>query len=110
MLTLHFSDTPPTPALYTLSLHDALPISALEVEARLRLPCRRLDHRGSGTVRVGRVVRRQAREIDRQERSEEHTSELQSRRELVCRLLREKKKNSDVVRADVDCGCEWKLG
>src|SRR5690349_22961955 len=67
-----------TPEPHTLSLHDALPI------CRRVIPC--LD------VRDGRVVKgvRFRDHVDM--RSEEHTSELQSRRELVCRLLLEKKK------------------
>src|SRR6266581_9380142 len=67
-----FNDTATT-EIYTLSLHDALPISA--VEERHRPPAR-------GEVR----------EPERR-RSEEHTSELQSPVHLVCRLLLEKKKN-----------------
>src|SRR5215203_4531130 len=70
-----FNDTA-TPQIYTLSLHDALPISADQTRrARFR---RRLGH-----------LCREARP-----RSEEHTSELQSRQYLVCRRLREKKKTS----------------
>src|SRR6266496_6713847 len=68
-----FNDTATT-EIYTLSLHDALPIEPLGMAAvpalfvPIQLPC---------TVR-----------------SEEHTSELQSRRDLVCRLLLEKKNNN----------------
>src|SRR5229473_8681061 len=65
-----FNDTATT-EIYTLSLHDALPISE---------PSRR--HGGTG-----RCLRSGCR------RSEEHTSELQSLAYLVCRLLLEKKKN-----------------
>src|SRR5438874_9821539 len=72
-----FNDTPTT-EIYTLSLHDALPIS--------RGRARRAAGRRGDRHRVGHG-RRAAR-------SEEHTSELQSRRDLVCRLLLEKKKNS----------------
>src|SRR5439155_21770264 len=67
-----FTATPPT-EIYTLSLHDALPISE---NAARRL------------VRGGWHPARQHGE----DRSEEHTSELQSRGHLVCRLLLEKKK------------------
>src|SRR5574340_1763966 len=66
-----FNDTATT-EIYTLSLHDALPIS------------RRLDDR--------RTRRAERRDDAHKERSEEHTSELQSPKELVCRLLLEKKK------------------
>src|SRR6266700_8253366 len=67
-----FNDTATT-EIYTLSLHDALPISC-----RLR---------SSSHWRRARVAARAPA------RSEEHTSELQSRENLVCRLLLEKKKN-----------------
>src|SRR5438874_13733105 len=76
-----FNDTATT-EIYTLSLHDALPISrAKSLSAGHRARDRRRPYRASGRVR-GRS------------RSEEHTSELQSRRDLVCRLLLEKKKKS----------------
>src|SRR2546429_4848821 len=70
-----FNDTATT-EIYTLSLHDALPISltAPTDPLGLSLLC--------GWVLV---------EIDQEMRSEEHTSELQSRLHLVCRLLLEKK-------------------
>src|SRR5437868_11933856 len=69
-----FSDTAPT-QIYTLSLPDALPISSASAISRSRSNCWR-----SGPPAV-------------RSRSEEHTSELQSRFDLVCRLLLEKKKN-----------------
>src|SRR5438046_7064306 len=72
-----FTDTAPTD-IYTLSLHDALPIS------RLRSP-RRSSQRQGGLGPGARSPLRPAR-------SEEHTSELQSLTNLVCRLLLEKKK------------------
>src|SRR5205809_4578835 len=73
-----FFNSPATTELYTLSLHDALPISD-----RVLLPPR------PGHVRV-----QHRRQPDHSGglRSEEHTSELQSRLHLVCRLLLEKKK------------------
>src|SRR5690242_21608488 len=73
-----FNDTATT-EIYTLSLHDALPIfrHAAARPGRARLP------RAPG-LRGRRPVA--------QERSEEHTSELQSHVNLVCRLLLEKKK------------------
>src|SRR2546426_7361193 len=67
-----FNDTATT-EIYTLSLHDALPISAC--------PPRRY-----------RASRRCSRPRYRRPRLEEHTSELQSPCNLVCRLLLEKKK------------------
>src|SRR5262249_57788209 len=102
---LLFSLTPTaTPQLYTLSLHDALPIS----RHRLRLR----PHSPSGTSaasegdRHHRLAGRSAARHTRRTRcaparlqalgpglrSEEHTSELQSLTNLVCRLLLEKKK------------------
>src|SRR5205809_7423848 len=74
-LFFFFKDTPPT-EIYTLSLHDALPISP--------------TIRGSSASEAA-VTARSPRASDAA-RSEEHTSELQSRLHLVCRLLLEKKK------------------
>src|SRR5690625_5411211 len=80
-----------TTAISTLSLHDALPISTGR-----RKHCHRhydRDHvRGSGgDRRIPERVHRDLYDVDRRGRSEEHTSELQSRGRLVCRLLLEKK-------------------
>src|SRR2546429_6623271 len=81
-----FNDTATT-EIYTLSLHDALPIS---FRGGARPPVRRRSPRGDGDAkRVPCRLRRSARD---EPRSEEHTSELQSRLHLVCRLLLEKKK------------------
>src|SRR5690349_22096187 len=89
-------DTSPT-EIYTLSLHDALPISVplcrrLE-ETDLQRPFldrhARARAAGHGGCQVGDRVKRGVGVVAR---SEEHTSELQSRRDLVCRLLLEKKK------------------
>src|SRR5438876_11506369 len=89
---IFFFTATPTTAIYTLSLHDALPISRARRLGDLHEPVR---------VRaVGRADHQQhvhaAREpLDRGLailRSEEHTSELQSPVHLVCRLLLEKKK------------------
>src|SRR5262249_62430696 len=86
-----FNDTATT-ELYPLSLHDALPISRCRNRfARLRL-CRRA-RRGKGLARgrhrQGEVEARLC--ASAAHRSEEHTSELQSLTNLVCRLLLEKK-------------------
>src|SRR5438874_7400469 len=75
-----FNDTATT-EIYTLSLHDALPISQ-------RIRAVRAFPGESGPAAPEVPIRRRCL-IDR---SEEHTSELQSRRDLVCRLLLEKKK------------------
>src|SRR5262249_59176555 len=90
-------DTPP-PEISSLSLHDALPIFErfhlvdLRLDALLRLLQQALAdvdlaRSSSGCSRAGRSWRRARR-------SEEHTSELQSLTNLVCRLLLEKKKNN----------------
>src|SRR5690349_23336916 len=77
--------------LYTLSLHDALPISERFGHQSLHVhPERPLL--GHAVERLGRRVPGADPTI---ERSEEHTSELQSRRDLVCRLLLEKKKSNE---------------
>src|SRR2546428_6235899 len=71
-LFFFFNDTATT-EIYTLTLHDALPISSVR--------CARASTGGRGRV-----------SSHWNGRSEEHTSELQSRSDLVCRLLLEKKK------------------
>src|SRR2546428_7961559 len=80
-----FNDTATT-EIYTLSLHDALPISVRRgVHNR---ECRLAHQHGRRNWR-----RRAGPTPPVAARSEEHTSELQSRSDLVCRLLLEKKKN-----------------
>src|SRR5688572_32615289 len=77
-----------TSEIYTLSLHDALPICGILGRARAA------PRAGGSRVRRERAVhigRRWSREAFHS-RSEEHTSELQSQSNLVCRLLLEKKK------------------
>src|SRR5690606_41123168 len=82
-----FTDTaPPEPS--PLSLHDALPISTaifdLEFPGGLIANCATSVTRNMNHLRV---------DCEKGWRSEEHTSELQSRENLVCRLLLEKKNN-----------------
>src|SRR5215510_16609144 len=72
-----FNDTATT-EIYTLSLHDALPICSQRPTDSVRQTC--MDQGRTSEVAASR--------------SEEHTSELQSRGHLVCRLLLEKKKNN----------------
>src|SRR5438093_2670623 len=72
-----FNDTATT-EIYTLSLHDALPISML----------------GMSSSRIAGTSCIWTSRIDLRGRSEEHTSELQSLTNLVCRLLLEKKKQN----------------
>src|SRR2546429_5813075 len=98
MLFFFFNDTATT-EIYTLSLHDALPISyAVQwVENAVTLnhpvPVSRLPGFGDGRVSVQDAGAQLAAPL-LQVRSEEHTSELQSRLHLVCRLLLEKKKKN----------------
>src|SRR2546425_9651435 len=73
-----FNDTATT-EIYTLSLHDALPISRA-LRAPLLLP-----------AALAQAVEEEREGMKRSGRSEEHTSELQSLAYLVCRLLLEKK-------------------
>src|SRR3712207_7092226 len=87
-----FNDTATT-EIYTLSLHDALPIwtdaPALVAAAAA------LEPRPLGGPHRPLLQRQEPRPLHRrEERSEEHTSELQSRQYLVCRLLLEKKKKN----------------
>src|SRR5205085_10009971 len=104
-----FFPTPPTPDIYTLSLHDALPISPftcpksslsnrVSTTAQQFTTTRFPDEAGlnlcsacatrSLPAPVGPVIKT----VLKCGRSEEHTSELQSQSNLVCRLLLEKKK------------------
>src|SRR3712207_7785102 len=103
MYFFFFNDTATT-EIYTLSLHDALPISAVDyaraLAARASLAGRfvgeafasadlvALPTSPVGTPRIADT------ETGGDARSEEHTSELQSRQYLVCRLLLEKKKST----------------
>src|SRR3712207_7210685 len=83
-----FNDTATT-EIYTLSLHDALPIyrNAGRAHALVTVCQQGVDRPGH----LGPALLDDLR--PGQPRSEEHTSELQSRQYLVCRLLLEKKKN-----------------
>src|SRR5437870_9531596 len=93
----HFSyHHPPPTEIYTLSLHDALPISPRFYPPGSVGDGDRFRTQDSPAAAFGaylRHIRSEAiADIDhRVERSEEHTSELQSRGHLVCRLLLEKK-------------------
>src|SRR3712207_9126583 len=94
-IVFFFNDTATT-EIYTLSLHDALPIFARCGRTRPKRrspPCSTAGHRtqrpaASSSLRTSRLTRSASRAAPR---SEEHTSELQSRQYLVCRLLLEKK-------------------
>src|SRR2546428_13700021 len=84
MIVFFFNDTATT-EIYTLSLHDALPILQRLIAVRL----------GARDVVLDPLLQRRPGVMDEGlHRSEEHTSELQSRSDLVCRLLLEKKKST----------------
>src|SRR5207249_12076816 len=116
-LTFFFNSTPTT-VFYTLSLHDALPISRLKVGDRVVVPftiacgrcffCERqlwslCDNSNPNAWMAEKLYGFSGSGL----RSEEHTSELQSRFDLVCRLLLEKKKinltlnERDHIRGDI---------
>src|SRR3712207_8084074 len=98
---LFFNDTATT-EIYTLSLHDALPIWSFGIPRSLTGPATRGDAgtieahldalaaTAPGALAVYRALLERGVAVAR---SEEHTSELQSRQYLVCRLLLEKKNN-----------------
>src|SRR3712207_9016853 len=103
-----FFNNTATTEIYTLSLHDALPIARrhdlAETTRRAEQPLRlvvEMERRRvevpvvSGRLRIAGEDLQQPLEVLRPfMRSEEHTSELQSRQYLVCRLLLEKKKEA----------------
>src|SRR3712207_7627043 len=100
-----FNDTA-TPEIYTLSLHDALPISLAQLALRLGEPgsvgavdADQAERAGADAEHgAGDQHRRGLHVGGEHPRSEEHTSELQSRQYLVCRLLLEKKKHTPTSR------------
>src|SRR2546425_1813527 len=84
-----FNDTATT-EIYTLSLHDALPISPVSPSRTDAIP-------GGSSVAGVTWVDNATNEAGFRVRSEEHTSELQSLAYLVCRLLLEKKKIGKII-------------
>src|SRR5207237_8025505 len=86
-----FFNAPPPTAIYTLSLHDALPISWPNCGAESFRDAGFLPAPGHPAVLRPRGWQRG------RVRSEEHTSELQSHLNLVCRLLLEKKKRNSLT-------------
>src|SRR5882762_11677556 len=90
LIFFFFNDTATT-EIYTLSLHDALPISsarsACSSSTRRRSPCS--ESTDSASTRRTSAPR-----------SEEHTSELQSHLNLVCRLLLEKQKKKKITQTN----------
>src|SRR5439155_9787551 len=100
---LYFFHDTATAEIYTLSLHDALPIFGVGRAAADRDPQPRVLHErrtvegGQLRGRIGGDHAALRRHRAFGERSEEHTSELQSRGHLVCRLLLEKKKLEELL-------------
>src|SRR5690606_42132248 len=101
---------PPTTTIYPLSLHDALPISLRRFTFKIQFRPLRPEQRermfvvealGGDEAALTESIRARLAKLDQlcpgdfaavqRQRSEEHTSELQSRENLVCRLLLEKK-------------------
>src|SRR3712207_8678631 len=112
MISMHyvlFFNDSATTEIYALSLHDALPIS---FNARWRTCCAnttaataaRRRQPGGGVRAVMELAG--VRDVLTKARSEEHTSELQSRQYLVCRLLVEKHKPSHEQISQVDA-CDF---
>src|SRR3712207_8896353 len=109
MLFVFFNDTATT-EIYTLSLHDALPILVVGAEKMTAAPGVLIgdillnasyrkeegDTEGGFAGIFGQIAQRYFQHYGDQS-SEEHTSELQSRQYLVCRLLLEKKTNRCVA-------------
>src|SRR3712207_8057657 len=100
LFSFFFNDTATT-EIYTLSLHDALPICTFTlnnygvfgVDGSTPI----INHPEAALLGVGRIVDKPWVVDGQLARSEEHTSELQSRQYLVCRLLLEKKNNKTNV-------------
>src|SRR5690242_21084643 len=87
-----FNDSATT-TIYTLSLHDALPISSLSASFGIEPSTTRTN--GSSSPRS--ALNHHSMNVSAPStRSEEHTSELQSHVNLVCRLLLEKKNQPDI--------------
>src|SRR3712207_7902198 len=108
MLVIFFFNDTATTEIYTLSLHDALPIWQHRTGGEQVVPpgrdlrrrndaglCERTTGWLNGEQRLAREHRGQYGFRVRP-RSEEHTSELQSRQYLVCRLLLEKKNSTNI--------------
>src|SRR2546426_12590192 len=93
-----FNDTATT-EIYTLSLHDALPISSLCATPTWTPTSSTSSSRGRSSKRCRS---RDGSQDTPSPRSEEHTSELQSPCNLVCRLLLEKKKKQKYERASAE--------
>src|SRR5439155_12151958 len=103
-IIIFFFTDPATTEIYTLSLHDALPISIREWQAAYKLAV--TDVPGgvpqlTEALGVAYLHKSEMANDVYRNRSEEHTSELQSRGHLVCRLLLEKKKKKKKKLTDI---------
>src|SRR5699024_11852880 len=105
-LFFFFFTLPSPPAIYTLSLHDALPISGRDTRGLIRLhqfnkvemvKFSDAEHSYDELEKMTADAEDILQKLHLPYRSEEHTSELQSRFDLVCRLLLEKKKNNNKI-------------
>src|SRR5207247_10455605 len=101
IISLFFCGTVPT-VIYTLSLHDALPIYPGLAQQRVRMrvavvPDHDARRERDDIVSVVPLLALCLPRIAVGRRSEEHTSELQSRVDLVCRLLLEKKNTIEKI-------------
>src|SRR5437016_10888262 len=92
LLSVFFFNDTATTEIYTLSLHDALPISFSHFYKFVRSLNSQLGY----PLQVWRTLSHSVITLRRLVRSEEHTSELQSLTNLVCRLLLEKKKQKQI--------------
>src|SRR5690349_22793973 len=109
MYSYFFLSDPATTVIYTLSLHDALPISLVDpmkmngcaLVVANAPPALEAPLREAGAWIVGAAGEKGGETRIWRLRSDEHTSELQSRRDLVCRLLLEKK--NDRLRKSLYC-------
>src|SRR5688572_31078787 len=105
MCLFFFFNDPATTEIYTLSLHDALPIClSHHCHAAHSGDCRR--SRRAKRAMPGGNSNTRATTGSSVARSEEHTSELQSQSNLVCRLLLEKKKNKYTPPSMSTCSSE----
>src|SRR5699024_12521813 len=107
-ISLPLCNTHSTTETYSLSLHDALPIYSVDSISRILQGCgfsaawtftitALSNHAVKDRLRIS-AQKENTPNPTIQRRSEEHTSELQSRFDLVCRLLLEKKKNTMKLR------------
>src|SRR3712207_8029375 len=98
MMSIFFFNDTATTEIYTLSLHDALPIFVITTIGDAA------SRQGDFYEAISFAKERQLPVLfvveDNKYRSEEHTSELQSRQYLVCRLLLEKKKTQIIITAN----------